>query len=656
MREFLKYQYQNLFLWTPFATAAGAILYFSCAAEPKLAYPMLIAILAAAILTSRRTGVVMTASLLFIFGFFYACGFTKLIDTPQMIRNIRNANIAGVVTNIDYTNDKPRIFVRIPANLINKNLAENKTALVRLSAGGDHPLPKIGGRINARATLFKLAGPAAPGSFDYARWAYFNGISATGYLDEYNENPAAANKSAEINNMRDYIHHQTNSFLADTLVLGYKNAVPKDDASAWTTTGVGHVWSISGFHITLVSGWLFVFFYLVFRSIAPIARRFPARYPAIICAWLGLLLYLFLSGADVATIRAFLMTTLVFAAFILGRNVFSLRNVCIAFLLIFMLNPHYVMQPGFQLSFAAIFGLIWFFEDRKHIKTSMVEKILRIIKAAIMTSIIATIFTAPFVAYHFYSLPVYGLIGNLILLPVFSFAIMPLVMIGTITALSGFHSPLIWSENIYSVALNLAHKIAELPFATVQIPPITGPALFLMAAGLLCLMFIKNTDRFKHANYLLFLVFASAGAAMAALNPRPLFYATDDHELVAFVRNDKLEFNKARASNHYFAFESWKHLNYERPDSENTRRKCDKGVCVYKTPNWTLAYIQRYAPLSKNIAILCRDPGIDFIVSYFHIDSAECDRKILRGGFVIHESGRIKYTPSKRWWHGNAKF
>jgi hypothetical protein len=233
---------------------------------------------------------------------------------------------------------------------------------------------------------------------------------------------------------------------------------------------------------------------------------------------------------------------------------------------------------------------------------------------------------------------------------------MPLVLLGTITRLFGLRGPLVLSENIYEWTLMLANKIAALPFATVQIPPIPASALLSMIIGFLCLMFIKNTARCKYANYLLFIIFTSAGLGIIALNKRPLFYASDDHELVAFIYDDKLEFNKAKASNHYFAFESWKHLNFEPADTGNKRRKCDKGACIYRTPNWNLAYVQRYVPLSKNIADFCSDPEIDFIVSYFHVDSAKCDRKILRDGFVIYKSGKIEYAPANRWWHGHGKF
>ena len=95
-----------------------------------------------------------------------------------------------------------------------------------------------------------------------------------------------------------------------------------------------------------------------------ITKRTSARYPAMICSFSGLLFYLFLSGADVATQRAFLTTSLMFAAFILGRNVFTIRNTALVFAALLITNPHYLVQPGFQLSFAAIFGLLWFLPTR----------------------------------------------------------------------------------------------------------------------------------------------------------------------------------------------------------------------------------------------------------------------------------------------------
>lgn len=305
------------------------------------------------------------------------------------------------------------------------------------------------------------------------------------------------------------------------------------------------------------------------------------------------------------------------------------------------------MQAGFQLSFAAVFGLIWFWGV---VSPKMPKnKILKVITVAILTSVVATIFTTPFVAAHFNSVPLYGLIGNLILLPIFSVAIMPLVMLGTFTAPMGLHFPLDIADVIYNFTLRLADAISGMPFAAISTPHISNAALSLFIIGFLCLMFIKPVK--AKINYIICGAFFTAGIIVIITTPRPVFYATTDHELVGFAENGKLEFNKSRASNHFFTFDTWKQMNGEATDTKNMRRKHENGVYKFETLNFRLAYIQKFVPLAENIGDMCRDDNIDYIVSYFDIRAPKCAHKILRDGFVIYKSGRIKYTPNARRWH-----
>jgi hypothetical protein len=153
-------------------------------------------------------------------------------------------------------------------------------------------------------------------------------------------------------------------------------------------------------------------------------------------------------------------------------------------------------------------------------------------------------------------------------------------------------------------------------------------------------------------NYILFVIFTVLGIINTRLHPRPMFFATHDHELVGFVNSDnQLEFNKGKASNHYFAFDTWKTINNESINTKNSRRKHDKGIYRYNTEKFNLVYIQKFVPLMNNISQLCNDNDVDFIVSYFNIDSKNCSNKILHGGFIIYENKNIKYTPTKRRWH-----
>lgn len=643
MRDLWQNQLGNLFFWTPFLMAFGAGLYFNLSHEPDF-ISCIIGLIISAVLICIKIPKLVRGIVLFIFGFCYASVFTHMLNTPQISHSIHNIEVTGTVQRTDYTDEKSRLYIKTDANQIG---AGDGTAIVRVSSDAKHPTPNIGDKISATIGLFRPDGADAPETFDYARWAYFNKITATGYINKINVIEAA--NSGGISGLRDYIHRYTNSFLADTLVLGYKNAVPKSDAEIWTATGIGHVWSISGFHITLVSAWLLAIFYLIFRSIPQITKRTPARIPALICAWVGLLFYVILSGSDVATIRAFIMATLIFVAFIFGRNAISMRNVCIAFLILFLMNPHFVMQAGFQLSFAAIFGLVWLWND---LRPKMPHnKILKIIYTAVLTSLVATIFTAPFVVAHFYNLPIYSLIGNLVLLPIFSVAIMPLICVGVVTAGVGWTWPIDAAHSIYNFCLNIGESIANIPSAILTLPHIPNIALVLIIIGFLCIMFIRPIK--MKINYILGGVFICGGITVIATYPKPIFYATADHELVAFVNQNTgtLEFSKSRASNHYFTFDTWKQINGDAVETKNIRRKPIDGVWIYETQNFTLAYIQKFVPVMKNINSLCKNENIDYIVSYFDINAPKCNHKILRGGFVIYPSGTVKYVYHLRPWH-----
>ncbi|MBD5400266.1 ComEC family competence protein [bacterium] len=655
MKDWIRAQYQNAFLWAPFLMTAGAGAYFTLANN-------VCGVLCGAAATIACMGIifknkyVFRGAGLFLFGFLYTILFTHIFATPQIWRPTRNTEITGRVTSIDYSTDKTRIFLSIPRDVIKSGVHGNAT--VRLNIKDDMPIPNIGDKINATASIFPPAIADAPETFDYARWAYFNNLSGTGYITDMQI--IRHDNAGGITKLRDRLHHAANSFLSDGLVLGYKGTLPSDDRETWTTIGIGHVWAISGFHMTLVSTWFFLIFFAIFRRIPYITRRVPARIPALICAWFGLLMYLLISGMSVATVRAFLMATLIFSAFIIGRTALSMRNICLVFCAIFLINPHYIMQPGFQLSFSAVFGLIWFWSQyRPARRQTRIGRTVFAIYAAAMTSIVATIFTAPFVAMHFYAMPMYGLIGNLILLPIFSFAIMPLVFIGTFIAALGWHGPICLAHHVYTFTLDIAQEIVDLPHANIAMPHIPNVAVAIIIFGFLCLMFIRNTENARRImrglRYYIFIACVATGIYIIATAPRPVFYATADHELIAFVENGKLIFSKSYASGHFFTFDTWRQLNGEPVGTPPIKRKAERGVWMYKSENFTVVYIQRFKPLSREIVNMCRDDNIDYIVSYFDVQSPKCNHKILRGGFVIYPDGHVRQSFIPRPWNNPQK-
>ena len=650
MKEFLNNQYKNLFLWSPFVMALGAVLYFSMYLEPNFQFPVLITALSGLIIYKHKN-IFITMIALFIFGFFYSMSYTNIIDTPQIHSSYKSRYISGTVQDIDFMTDNTRITLKIPANQIDSRYSANKHTLVRLSFGKDSNIPNINDKISGNAILFHPSGAYVPDDFDFARWAYFNKLSGTGFFKDYKIN--ATTNSFE--NLRTKIHNKSNSVLTDALVLGYKNTIPKHESNIWKAVGVGHIWSISGFHMTLVGGWLFAIFYLLFRCISPITKRIPAKYPAMICAWCGLLFYLGISGFSVATVRAFLMTTLIFAAFIFGRNLLSLRTAVLVFFIIFLINPFYVMHAGFQLSFAAVFGLLWFFDKSEYQKRNKIKRIGHKIYAALVTAVIAGIFTLPFIIAHFGYIPLYSLIGNLVILPIFSVAIMPMIMIGTLFAYFNIHCINNATYDIYSFALNIAEQITNLPHATITMPYMSNTVLGLCVTGLLSMILIVKPDSknlFKrNINYIVGSVFILTAIIISVNNEKPLFYSTYDNELVGFVENSKIHFNKSRLSKHFFAFDSWRTFNNEIITDKIARKKCSKGICTYQTPNWNLVYMQTIKTVIDNVNTVCRDKSVDFIISPVSIRAPKCHAKFLTGGMVIYPSGKITKISNHRPWH-----
>lgn len=641
MRKWLKLQYQNMFLYVPFGLAGGAGVYFAYPTEPdvKLYFAGLLMAITSICIFIGKIPKLIRAILIFVFGFLYAMLYAHIINTPQIKQNIYDQEITGVVQKIDYTDKNARIYLNVSAKDIG---AGRGSATVRLNTKGTKHIPQIGDTVSATIDLFRPTPVYVPETFDWAQWLYMNGISATGNID--NIKVIEHSRHTTIPYMRDKIHRVANSFLVDSLILGYKAAVPKADGQIWTVTGIGHVWSISGFHMTLVGGWLGFLFYMIFRSIPYVTRRIPARIPAMACAWCGLLFYLILSGIDVATVRSFLMATLVILAFVFGRSIISLRNIAIVFCVIFLMNPHYVMQAGFQLSFMAVWGLVWMFTV---IKPKMPNnKLLKIIYACVLTSVVATVFTAPFVAAHFGAIPTYGLVGNLILLPVFSFAIMPLVITGTFTVLLGWSGPILWAHKIYDHLLSVAQWIANLPHANIAMPHIPNSAIVCIVIAFMCLTLIRTIK--IHVNIILFAIFSILAVGIVAMESRPVFFVTYDGELAAGINKDgRLEFSKARASKHYFAFRTWKAAVGENPDTQNIRQKPNKGLFMFGNT----AYMQKFVPVMNNITKLCMDDNVKHIVTYFDVQSKTCAHKLLRGGLVIYENGNIRYVPKNRLWH-----
>lgn len=298
--------------------------------------------------------------------------------------------------------------------------------------------------------------------------------------------------------------------IAAALITGDRAAVSDDTAEALRRAGLAHLLAISGLHMGLVAGFVFTITSIVFAAIPQIGNRYDGRKAAALFGLAAGFGYLVMSGASAPTQRAFIMISIIFAAVLFNRRALSLRTISLAALIIAVLAPEHVVSPGFLLSFSATLGLIAFYEwARLHlilfrpvenqtdgIIAKIIQKTGMVLFAMVMTSLVAGLATSPFAAWFFNRTAVYGVLANALAMPLFTFLVMPFLLIGTALDVVG------WGTPFYMIAgfgldciIDIAHTVSALPGAVLSMPSAPAHVLFILAVGFLWLCLGKGMLR-----------------------------------------------------------------------------------------------------------------------------------------------------------------
>jgi competence protein ComEC len=201
------------------------------------------------------------------------------------------------------------------------------------------------------------------------------------------------------------------------------------------------VLSISGYHMAVVAGIVFFILRALLALIPGLTDRLPVKKWAAFGALIVTTLYLVLSGAEVATQRSFIMIAIVLIGVVLDRPVLTLRTVTIAALVVLFLSPEAVVHPSFQMSFAATLALIAAYAYGQPLARAGANSPLatraalwgvKEIVSLLLASLIAGLATTPYAAYHFHRMAPYGVIANLLAMPVVSAWVMPMGILGVV--------------------------------------------------------------------------------------------------------------------------------------------------------------------------------------------------------------------------------
>lgn len=438
-----------------FAVCAGAAFYFSLPDEPDLTTlcsicGALLILLMAIRHWSPVDWPVTALTILFGFSLGAAAGSMRAhtVAAPAVIEAAGPAMVEGWVRDVEPGKRGVRLLIQ--THSVAGMSPEEVPHFVRLTHTSR--LEVAPGRfVRCWAMLRPPPGPAMPGEYDFRRQAWFEQLGAVGFVQGRCRGGALGGPSDAMGQAvlslgsarRNLALHVTEAAgeraggFAAALVSGDRSFMRAEDADALRNTGLAHLLAISGLHLSIVGGLVFLLSKRLLILIEPLALRIPAQKPAAIIAFLACLAYLIISGSSVATQRAFIMAAIVFAAIVFDRSAISLRTFAIAMLAVVLLQPESVVTPGFQMSFAATGALIAAYEAWRNRRAASDKRLGPIgfsWASIVVTSIVAGFATMPYAMFHFDRAAPIGFAANLVAMPVVTFVSAPAAALAFVLA------------------------------------------------------------------------------------------------------------------------------------------------------------------------------------------------------------------------------
>lgn len=381
---------------------------------------------------------------------------------------------------------------------------------LRVNVPLDHAPPGLqaGATAQFRARLMPPPEAAVPGAYNFLRLAWFQRIGATGRalgpvtIVSAGEQPLLASARKGLARHIQSRLSGSEGAIATALATGDQGALPEADAEAMRQSGLAHLLSVSGLHLTAVVGATML---LVLRLLA-LSPRLALRWPlTLIAAGAGAVAalgYTLLTGGEVPTVRSCVAAVIVLLGIVLGRDAITLRLVAAGAVFVLVFWPESLMGPSFQLSFAAVTAIIALMEHPR-IKAllarrdeGLIRKSARLLCGLLLTGIAVELALAPIAIHHFHKAGLYGALANIVAIPLTTFVIMPAEALALLLDSVGIGAPFWWvAGQALTFLLWIARQVAAMPGAVAALPVIPSAAFGLMVAGGLWLMLWRSRIR-----------------------------------------------------------------------------------------------------------------------------------------------------------------
>ncbi|MEM1139266.1 MAG: ComEC/Rec2 family competence protein [Pseudomonadota bacterium] len=666
-------------LWTPVLLALGSAAYFSLRSEPNGLWAVVLPLgpaLGLVWLTGRHRGAApgehpgrhtarcaLVALALVGVGFAAAQWRTQSLKAPTVTEALGRVPLEALVLSRERTDTGEKFIVRplkIGSERELKNLPRRLDLRVRWSGNyqkrASRPPVRPGDAIFLFASVYPAPQATEPGGFDYRRWVYFKGIQGMAWSTM---SPRLIDRPPDlerpigtlIERVRERIVERIDrhlvgaeASLAAALIVGKRDGITEELEEALRDAGLAHILAISGLHMGLFGG-------LVFAGLRVLGALVPTRlsdrsikHAAAIGGLIGAFGYLVLSGAAVSTQRAFITLALMFIAILIDRRAISLRLVATAATLILLFRPESVFDAGFQLSFAAVTVLVasieWYRRaapgpDETTLRRPLAGRALGGVASRVgkfwlaigTTTLLAGLATGPIAAFHFNQIANYGLLGNLLAMPLVTVLIMPAAVATFVAMPFGFEAvPLAIMGEGLSALVGIARWVSGLAGATTAIGALPTVFILSLIGGALWLIIWQQRWRYAGA------VAMVASVFFIGLGERPDILIDDRGRALAVktVTGERAVFKQGRST---YALDQWLRrdgLGEEASDGAPAIA-CEREACKVE-----LAGSDTYLLVVKHRrAVLDECDGAAIVLSR-HPLPCGCRRSIeAKGGLVI---------------------
>ena len=591
----------RLLPWVPVAFGGGIAFYFAADHEPVLwvVATTAVALMLGAVLLRRSRWFAPALLIAAVAaGFAVATWKTARIAHPVLAKPLYSVALSGFVETRDIRERTDRFVLRVTS--MEAQRSDVKLERVRLSVRKG-TAPEVGSFVQLKARLMPPISPVRPGSYDFSRDMFFQGIGASGFVMGAITASAPPDTgglrlryAAFMQGLRDAIDARIratlegdNRAIATALLTGRRDAITTPVNDAMFISGLGHVLSISGYHMAVVAGVVFFAVRALLALIPGLAAGFPIKKWSAAAALVAAAFYLLLSGAEVATQRSFFMTAVVLIAVMVDRRAITFRTLSVAALIVLAVAPEALVHPSFQMSFAATLGLVALvqigmpnlFASPDHSTTARIAMWGgREIAMLFLASLIAGLATTPYAAFHFHRVTPYGVLANLGAMPVVSALVMPAGLIGLLLAPFGLDGICWWVMGIgidWMVAVS--RWVASLPGAIGRLPAFGIAPLIAASLGIVVMGLLRTPLRWSGGLVLL----AAILWGLSARQPDVLI--AGDGQSVA-VRGGDGRLHLIRAGKDSFLLKEWLAADADARDAGNGSLadgvSCDEAGCV----------------------------------------------------------------------------